>query len=891
MIEIQDLRGLAKAASDYNREDTRHAVQKILTPVFSRLSDDYRAQRVELDGYVKAVQSIQEQREEHRKVNRELRNRMDELQADARELQEQLANQAAALELEVKDKITLEHRAVDLESHRDTLAATIEQIKMSRSWRWTSSMRRLGNLKLRGSVKLSAYWSRIRVRSILIYHRLSIRNPRLAWSLRRMLRPAFRIATRVFSHPVTMDSSDSCAAGILKPMQYQQTEASSNFRPLVSVIVPNFNHAAYLALRLDSIFSQSYSNFEVILLDDSSTDESTSILEEYQRRYASKTTLVVNESNSGGVFKQWQKGLEAAQGDLVWMAESDDWCSANFLEALVPYFENEAIQLAYTRTVFMDAEGDQQIWSINDYLHDIDAHRWNHEIIETGPQIVKQAFAQKNIIPNVSSALFRNPRHLALLSDPAWQGMSICGDWIFYLHLIRGGMIAYTPAACNYYRIHGKNTSVAAHTADEFYREHQTVAETLARYYDPGAGALEQLRDHLIVHWRETRPRDPVEGLDRCFDLKEIQSHSNPRPPNLLMVSYGFCTGGGETFPVSLANLMKGRGYNVTYLDCAREPRNEGVRQRLRSDIPIVSDFPQLENIVRNFEIDVIHSHHAWADSTVLDLLPDSLGCKTVVTLHGMYETINELDLKVILPRLVQRSSRLIYVADKNLSAIDRMGLLQQARIERIDNALEDEPYEQIHRAELDIPEGAFVLALVSRAMEEKGWAEGIQAVSSARNASGKDIHLLLVGDGPEYERLLSESLPDYVHLEGFQHNVRGYFALSDVGFLPSRFKGESFPLVIIECLKAGRPVLATRLGEIPYMLDSDRGPAGVLVDLDGDDVDIPAFAEVISRLAGSCSEYRVLHSLVGAAAAKFDPKLLAQRHDAAYRSVMQEAR
>ncbi|WP_156507807.1 glycosyltransferase, partial [Halioglobus sp. HI00S01] len=73
--------------------------------------------------------------------------------------------------------------------------------------------------------------------------------------------------------------------------------------------------------------------------------------------------------------------------------------------------------------------------------------------------------------------------------------------------------------------------------------------------------------------------------------------------------------------------------------------------------------------------------------------------------------------------------------------------------------------------------------------------------------------------------RLATSELPDYVHLEGFQRNVRGYFAVADVGFLPSKFRGESFPLVIIECLQTGVPYLATDLGEISRMLDSSQGP------------------------------------------------------------------
>ena len=90
---------------------------------------------------------------------------------------------------------------------------------------------------------------------------------------------------------------------------------------------------------------------------------------------------------------------------------------------LVQFFENEAVQLAHCRTVFTDDSGREEIWSINEYLHDLDKERWNHTIIETGHRIVADAFAIKNIIPNVSSAIFRNPRQLEILQDPEWKRM------------------------------------------------------------------------------------------------------------------------------------------------------------------------------------------------------------------------------------------------------------------------------------------------------------------------------------------------------------------------------------------------------------------------------------------------------------------------------------
>ena len=112
----------------------------------------------------------------------------------------------------------------------------------------------------------------------------------------------------------------------------------------------------------------------------------------------------------------------------------------------------------------------------------------------------------------------------------------------------------------------------------------------------------------------------------------------------------------------------------------------------------------------------------------------------------------------------------------------------------------------------------------MSRAIPEKGWREAIEAVTRARELSRRDIHLVLVGDGPVLTALRREGTPAFVHPVGFQPDTRAYYAMGDMGLLPSRFAGESFPLVLIECLQAGRPMMATALGEIPRMLDAGDG-------------------------------------------------------------------
>ena len=117
--------------------------------------------------------------------------------------------------------------------------------------------------------------------------------------------------------------------------------------PQVSVIVPNYNHAPYLRQRLDSIFNQTFQDFEVIILDDCSTDNSKEVIEEYRNR-SQVSHVVYNETNSGSPFKQWAKGFDLAQGEYIWIAESDDWAELNFLEKMFRILEkDDSLALAF----------------------------------------------------------------------------------------------------------------------------------------------------------------------------------------------------------------------------------------------------------------------------------------------------------------------------------------------------------------------------------------------------------------------------------------------------------------------------------------------------------------------------------------------------------------
>ncbi|PTR09612.1 glycosyltransferase involved in cell wall biosynthesis [Nitrosospira sp. Nsp5] len=657
-----------------------------------------------------------------------------------------------------------------------------------------------------------------------------------------------------------------------------------DFRPKVSVIVPSYNHARFLRQRLDSIYQQTYSNFEVILLDDASTDESQIILEEYRRRYPQITQCSFNEKNSGEVFNQWQHGFEIASGDLIWIAESDDYCSENLVADLVKYFVDDAVMLAYCQTTFVERESTEPIWSLEEYLVELDPDLWRASFVMSAHHLVNKVWAIKNIIPNVSSAIFRHPRKLELLKNKKWKRMRICGDWVFYLHLIRGGLVAYTPNATNYYRLHQNNTSRNTYSKDIYYQEHEQVAKQVLTLYRVENGVFERQRHILELHWRSFRTDYSEDSLKKCYDYERIRHYSAQRKPNLLMASFALIAGGGETFPIKLANILKAAGYGITFLNCHEAATEIGVRRMLREDIPLLEldTLEKLSAVVDDMGIELVHSHHGWVDVSVCNFLEQNSNSQLIVTLHGMYETIPPIELPHILPLLKKRVDKFVYTADKNLTVFDT-NHFDINRFVRIDNALDIIPITPVPRFQLGISENAFLICLVSRAIPEKGWQEAIEAVKLAREIHQKDIHLLLIGEGPEYDRLKPIIKDEFIHFLGFRANIRDYFATSDLGFLPSRFLGESFPLVLIDCLHSNRPMLASNVGEIKRMMSTSSGPAGTVFDLENWNIPITNVAEIIATYAEEKNLYLDHLHRVPVAAAKFDPAILLKNYEAVY--------
>jgi glycosyltransferase involved in cell wall biosynthesis len=219
--------------------------------------------------------------------------------------------------------------------------------------------------------------------------------------------------------------------------------------PRVSVIVPNYNHASFLKERMDSIFNQTYTDFEIILLDDCSSDDSPRMLKELEH-HEQVSAVILNTENSGSTFRQWRKGMAQAKGELIWIAESDDSCTADFLAQAIQAFDSEPKTVVfYAQSLMVDKAGatirDNKIWT-----DDLSEALWESDFQLDGKEFISEYLIHKNVIPNASAVLFDKSVGMPFLDEV--QEYKMCGDWLFWLLLCAEGTVAYSAKRMNRFR-------------------------------------------------------------------------------------------------------------------------------------------------------------------------------------------------------------------------------------------------------------------------------------------------------------------------------------------------------------------------------------------------------------------------------------------------------
>jgi glycosyltransferase involved in cell wall biosynthesis len=230
---------------------------------------------------------------------------------------------------------------------------------------------------------------------------------------------------------------------------------------------------------MDSIFNQTYRDYEVIILDDRSDDNSREILQHYQLR-PEVSHCVFNERNSGSPFRQWKKGVDHANGHYIWIAESDDFCEPTFLERLVPILDADpSVGIAFCDIHLTDAGGNViPRYFKGGFRKEILLSSFKME----GVKVIRELLAIKNVIPNASAVVFR--KNVFNKIPNTYQEFRFVGDWLVWVLMLQYCDLFYLAEKLSYFRSHDRSTRVPLGKVRDLerLRERYLVANTVKSF-------------------------------------------------------------------------------------------------------------------------------------------------------------------------------------------------------------------------------------------------------------------------------------------------------------------------------------------------------------------------------------------------------------------------
>ena len=221
---------------------------------------------------------------------------------------------------------------------------------------------------------------------------------------------------------------------------------------LISIIVPIYNTEKYLGQCLDSIINQSYTNFEVLLINDGSTDSSGTICQEYVERDSRFRYI---EKDNGGVASARNLGLERSEGTYITFIDSDDWVEFNYLEVLYTALKENDTDVAISTYKRFAQDG---VFYLRSYSKE------NDEFLNIGKrnrnsflEILPKLGELDHSFYSISSKLIKREIIGNLLFD---EQVSYAEDLNFFFHLYLGvESVVYVRDYTYIYRTHDASTS------------------------------------------------------------------------------------------------------------------------------------------------------------------------------------------------------------------------------------------------------------------------------------------------------------------------------------------------------------------------------------------------------------------------------------------------
>lgn len=252
-------------------------------------------------------------------------------------------------------------------------------------------------------------------------------------------------------------------------------------QPLISVIMPVYNAGRFLAEAIDSILNQSCQNFELIIINDNSKDNSEEIILSYKNKYSSKIRYV-KLTRRLGAFGAANIGIRQAKGEFIAPMDSDDVSHPQrFEKELNCLIQNKEIVVVGSQAKLIDKDG----FVIGRKVFPSDHKDIYHSFFEVQPIVHPSCMIRRNLLPN-KNKLYLNK-------------YKVNDDYYTLFSLFRYGKFANLPEFLFNYRIHANNSSLQK-IKQKFFNTVKIRIEAVTKFgYVPSLAGLLKFLTQIVV--------------------------------------------------------------------------------------------------------------------------------------------------------------------------------------------------------------------------------------------------------------------------------------------------------------------------------------------------------------------------------------------------------
>lgn len=263
----------------------------------------------------------------------------------------------------------------------------------------------------------------------------------------------------------------------------------------LTIIIPSYNHGDFLFDRLESIYNQTYKNWEAIIIDDKSTDNSVEIIDNYIKKHPDFKIkyFLKNEINSGSGYYSWEKGISLAETQYIWIAETDDYSDFSFLEEMITVLKNNSsAAFAFCNSNYVSND--------KHFLYDsskrtavleVDVNKY--EIFES--DVLLNLFPLNTLITNGSSVVFRKPTNQ--IPQEIFRNKQI-SDLFLWTYLLNNKKFGFLNKKLNFFRRHEGSTTTKMNIFSK-----KTVYEEKIKYLNffNRTDKFQNILDHYVENY------------------------------------------------------------------------------------------------------------------------------------------------------------------------------------------------------------------------------------------------------------------------------------------------------------------------------------------------------------------------------------------------------